>query len=348
MADEPQDLRPDEEDEEDGGGPVKSFLDHLEDLRWTIIKSAVATCIGMIVCLAAANQLMEILKWPLDKSSQVRGRFNKKNDFALTLLAGTNVVTTYHSASNRLGEFDFGTNHHTVMRMVPIQIGSNTILGLQVETNEANKFLPNPPPRLLNLSPAGGFMVAFQLAIYGGIVLASPFIIYYVASFVVPALKRKEKKYFYRAFVVGTFLFFLGVSFCYFILMPLALNASRLFSEWLGIDAGQWTAEFYISFVTKFMLGMGLGFEMPVILLALVKIGILDYEKLAGFRRYMIVVNLVLGAVLTTPEVLTQVMMAVPLQVLYEITIWIAWYWERQEKKREAALSLSNGERTSA
>ena len=82
------------------------------------------------------------------------------------------------------------------------------------------------------------------------------------------------------------------------------------------------------------MLGMGLGFELPVVLLALVKIGILDYRKLSAMRRYMIVINLILGALLTTPEVFTQIMMAIPLQLLYEISVWIAWYWERKEKKR--------------
>jgi len=75
-----------------------------------------------------------------------------------------------------------------------------------------------------------------------------------------------------------------------------------------------------------------------VVLLALVKIGILDYKKLSAMRRYMIVINLILGALLTTPEVFTQIMMAIPLQVLYEISVWIAWYWERQEKKRQAVL----------
>ena len=84
------------------------------------------------------------------------------------------------------------------------------------------------------------------------------------------------------------------------------------------------------------MLGMGLGFELPVVLLALVKIGILDYKKLSAMRRYMIVINLILGALLTTPEVFTQILMAISLQVLYEISVWIAWYWERQEKKRQA------------
>jgi sec-independent protein translocase protein TatC len=84
------------------------------------------------------------------------------------------------------------------------------------------------------------------------------------------------------------------------------------------------------------MLGMGLGFELPVVLLTLVKIGVLSYSSLSKARRYMIVINLILGAVLTTPEVITQLVMFVPLQLLYEITIIIAWYWDRQEKKRAA------------
>ena len=145
----------------------------------------------------------------------------------------------------------------------------------------------------------------------------------------------KEKKYFLRGFLIGLGLFFTGVAFCYFLLMPLALRASAQYSEWLGFAATQWRAGEYIGFVCKFMLGMGLGFELPVVILTLVKIGILNYRMLASFRRYMIVINLVLGAVLTTPEVITQVAMFIPLQGLYEISIWIAWYWEREARKKE-------------
>ena len=81
-------------------------------------------------------------------------------------------------------------------------------------------------------------------------------------------------------------------------------------------------------------MGLGPSFELPVVLLALVKIGILDYDKLSKMRRYMVIINLVLGALLTTPEVLTQICMAVALQILFEISVWIAWYWEREERKK--------------
>ena len=172
--------------------------------------------------------------------------------------------------------------------------------------------------------------------------LASPFIFYYIAHFVFPALKMREKKYIYRGLAFGGGLFALGVCFCYFILMPIALAASVQYAEWLGFTANQWRAEDYVGFVCKFMLGMGIGFELPVVVLTLVKIGVLNYRMLAKGRRYVIVISFVLGAVLTTPEVITQILMAVPLYTLYEICVWVAWYWERQDKKREAAAAAAD------
>jgi sec-independent protein translocase protein TatC len=195
---------------------------------------------------------------------------------------------------------------------------------------------------LVNLSPAGGFVVAFQVGLYGGALLASPFIFYFVAGFVFPALKIRERRYVYQGLVIGVGLFLTGVAFCYFLLMPVALAAAQMYSQWLGFGALQWRAEDYISFVCKFMLGMGLGFELPVVILTLVKIGVIDYRTLAKARRYMIVINLILGAVLTTPEPITQLVMFVPLQLLYEVTVWIAWYWDRREKKRARAAETAS------
>ena len=214
---------------------------------------------------------------------------------------------------------------------------SNRLLGWHIDDNPAVIAAAKQINiELVNLSPAGGFVVAFQVALYGGIVLASPFIFYFIMSFVFPALKMREQKYVHQGLFFGVGLFLFGVAFCYFVLMPVALAAAQGYSNWLGIGALQWRAEDYISFVCKFMVGMGLGFELPVVLLTLVKIGVLNYSTLSKARRYMIVINLILGGVLTTPEPITQLVMFVPLQFLYEVTVWIAWYWDRQEKKRGA------------
>ncbi len=318
-------------DDDGEGGPVKPFLEHLEDFRWLLIKCVVATLVGMVICLAAGDHLMEIIKLPLNKSAEKNDRdFTKQ---LLIVMTGTNMIGKFEPPPEMASVLDLGTNRRVVVELAPVRIGSNAFLAFVPSTNTAAAFKP-AAHALLNLTPAGGFMVAFQLAIYGGIVLASPFLIFFIGQFLLPALKLNEKHYLLRGFIVGVLLFLSGVTFCYFKLMPVALDASAKYSQWLGISADQWTAENYIAFVCKFMLGMGLGFELPVVILVLVKLGVLNYRMLAGFRRYMIVINLVLGAVLTTPEVLTQIMMAIPLQILYEITVWIAWYWEWRERKR--------------
>ena len=221
------------------------------------------------------------------------------------------------------------------IQVEPLVLGTNQVLGWRVSSDpDAIAGAQRLKIDLINLGPAGGFMVAFQVAIYGGAMLASPFIFYFVASFIFPALKLRERKYVYRGLAFGGGLFITGLAFCYFILMPVALTAAQRYSNWLGFGAFQWRAEEYIGFVCKFMLGMGLGFELPVVILTLVKIGVLDYRTLSKARLYMIVINLFLGAVLTTPEVFTQIVMFVPLQLLYEITVWIAWYWDRRTRKR--------------
>jgi sec-independent protein translocase protein TatC len=318
-------------DETAEGGPVKSFLEHLEDFRWLLIKCAVALSLTMLVCLIGANYVIGVIKWPLSR--------------AHVSYPGTNQIVTVSFGATRLGSYPItpeqqqllhtGTNRYAVIVVEPVTVGTNQLLGWRVNNDpaalaEARKMHID----LVNLTPAGGFFVAFQVAFYGGMVLASPFLLYFIASFVFPALRLKERKYIYRALFIGGGLFLIGVAFCYFILMPVALAASQMYSQWLGLGAMQWRAEEYISFVCKFMLGMGLGFELPVVILTLVKIGVLNYRMLRSMWRYMIVINLVLGAVLTTPEVVTQVLMAVPLYMLYEITVWVAWYWEWRDRKR--------------
>ncbi len=317
--------------DEQEGGPVKSFLEHLEDLRWVLIKSVAAGGIAMLVCLLGANYVIGILEWPLYHAPI---KFHK-GDQTVRVLFGTNQLSVLHLGSNDAVATLIGTNHYSALEITPITIGTNQVLGL-VARSEVPPKNEKLPIEIVNLSPAGSFVVATKIAFYGGLVLASPFIFYQLAIFIFPALKMREKKYIFRGLLFGGGLFLVGVGFCYRILMPIALAASVQYSEWLGLSAAQWRAEDYVAFVCKFMVGMGLGFELPVVVLILVKIGLLSYKMLAAGRRYVLVICFVLGAVLTTPEVVTQVLMAGPLYLLYEITVWIAWYWDRQEKKREA------------
>jgi sec-independent protein translocase protein TatC len=333
MAEGTDESRPNEE--EVGGGAVKTFLEHLEDLRWVLIKSAAATLIAMLVCLFNVQRLVAVLKWPMVRAEKRH---------LLLLPDTTNQMVTFQIGSarfpavdlqtNHVGALDLGTNRSVTVLLEPVQSEGRQLLSWRV--------IPDPPdagdnsgPDLVFMDPSEPFLSSIHMAFFAGLILASPFVLYYVGQFLMPALKVKEKKYFLRAFVVGAGLFFIGVAIAYFVIMPTALKFAQQYSLWMGVKVPIWKFGSYMGFMVKFMLGMGLGFELPVVLLALVKIGVLSYQKLAGMRRYMIVGNLILGGLLTTPEVLTQVVMAVALQLLYEASVWIAWYWERREKKAE-------------
>ena len=333
MADEPVAEHLEEQPEEEEGGPIKSFLEHLEDLRWVLIKSGVAAGVAMIACLLGGNYVIRVLEWPLARAPV---RHSTKTQTVRVLL-GTNQLSVLQVTTNDPLASLVGTNPFVRLELVPALQGTNQAVEWRALDDPDRPAKRGLPIQIINLSPAGSFIVATKVAFYGGLVLASPFIFYFVAQFVFPALKMREKKYVYRGLAFGGGLFITGVCFCYFVLLPVALTASVQYAEWLGFAANQWRAEEYVGFVCKFMLGMGVGFELPVVVLTLVKIGVLTHRMLASGRRYVIVISAVLGAILTTPEIITQILMAVPLYMLYEICVWVAWYWERQEKKREAA-----------
>lgn len=333
MAEPSEELQPENEDGE--GGAVKSFLEHLEDLRWVLIKSAAATVLGMIVCLFAVPQLVSILTWPLKRAEHRHLVFMPENtNTVLHLRLGSKSLEPIELGGNQIGSLNLGTNRQVTVQLEPVAVGTNTFLAMRRVAADADA--GSNGPQLVYMGPSAPFLSALHLAFFGGLILASPFVLYFIGQFVMPALKIVEKKYFLRAFWFGTVLFLAGLSVAYFVIMPPAIKFAELASQLMGISSQIWKAEDYFGFVVKFMLGMGLGFELPVVLLALVKIGLLNYAKLKSMRRYMIVGNLILGALLTTPEPFTQIIMAVALQMLFEVAVWIAWSWERQKKQREA------------
>jgi len=315
-------------DEEEGGGPVKSFLEHLEDLRWMLLKCIAAVLLSMLVCLIGGNFLVELLTWPLKEAEF----FRLSKDQTVPIHLGTNVI-----ARVPLGEIGgtWGTNAPKSFRLAPFLEGTNVFLKLEPDIQ------PWAPPTkgmvgLISLGPLSGIMVAMKLGLYGGLVLAAPFILFFVGQFVLPALNLTENKLLYQIVSFGSALFFMGVAFCYFVITAVALSAAVQFSEWLGFGSDQWRAEEYISFMCKFMLGTGLSFELPVVILTLVKIGLLDYEQLKKFRSYWIVISLIISAFVTpSGDPITMLLMALPLWVLYEVSVWVAFVWNRRDRKNE-------------
>ena len=252
MADPTDEPRP-EENEEDGGGPVKTFLEHLEDLRWMLIKSGSALLVGMIICLYAADKVVWILSWPLERAALIQVGHKQK----VLIKFGEEDVFSFQPATNHMGPLDFGTNSFAILRVEPVEQGTNIHLVARVETDPPTSERARSATKLVYFDPAAPFMSSLHLAFFGGILLTAPFIFYFIGEFVLPALKIKEKKYLLRAFGVGVGLFAAGVCFCYFLIMPRALKFSELFALWMGVKVPEWRAETYFGSSPNSCLGWG-------------------------------------------------------------------------------------------
>jgi len=172
--------------------------------------------------------------------------------------------------------------------------------------------------------------ISFHLAFYAGIVVSFPFLLYFLAQFVLPALTAIEKRFLFPAIFVSFALFLIGVACCYFWLLPKTILFFFHDTQSLGWTP-MWTVQEYYSFVTRFVLGFGLAFELPVVVLALVKFGFVTYQFMARTRPYAIVLIFVLATIITpTPDVLTLIALSLPMCLLYESCIWIAWFMQRR------------------
>lgn len=332
-ANEPDPYPP--EEAEEAGGPVKSFLDHLEDLRWTIIRCASAIIISMVVCLVATDKIVAWLKKPLERAEALS---REEGGPTVFVALGSTKLGAFTLETNRFPGIDFGSNQTVIARVgfapVPGGGATNHLVTLEV-TGE------RPPSEwlsidIINTGPMSGFMVAMQISLYGGIGLASPFVLYFLGQFILPALRRTEKVFTYRIIAFGIVLFLGGILFCYYLVLPVTLQFAKLFSVWAGFKSDLWRAEEYLGFICKFMLGMGVSFELPIVILSLVKVGLIDYRTLNKFRGYFIIVALVIAAILTPDaSMISQLLMAAPLVVLYEFSVLVAWIWHRQDRKKE-------------
>ena len=317
--------------EDEGGGPVKTFLEHLEDLRWTLLKCALALALGMIASLSGSPYIVRFLTWPLVLAQRAR----TSPDARVVLILGTNVLAKLPAS-----QFPVSapmTNRDIYLRLAPLSVGTNLVLSLVPD--------PQPPEAatyginvdLKTMGPVEGFSVAIKIGLYGGVAVSAPFILLFLAQFIVPALHVHERRFVYRAAAIGTLLFFAGVAFCYFILLVISLSTTVSFSNWMGFSADEWRAGEYIGFVCWFLRGMGVAFELPLVLLSLVKVGILDARKLGQLRMYWVVAGLTLAGFITPDgNPMTMLLMFVPLHALYEISVLIAWIWERQGARKDA------------
>lgn len=245
---------------------LKPFLEHLEDLRKVVIRSAAALAVGFSVAFPFIPQIVAWLKIPLAPLEK---------------------------------------NHPNLIRS-----GDNI---------------------------ASGFNSAIQIAFWAGLVIASPVILYFITTFVAPALTEKERKVVRQTAVLAFCSMALGLWLGWKYGLPAALVALIWFNDWMNVETW-WTINKYISFTTLMLVAFGAVFEIPVVILILGKLGIVSSMWLRKYRRHSIVAALIIAAITTpSPDVASQLLIAVPLIVFYEICIWLIY---AHEKKRKAELAV--------
>ena len=191
----------------------------------------------------------------------------------------------------------------------------------------------NPPLNIINLKPYGQLSLYFEVIIIGGLIFGFPVIIYQFWKFLEPALRLNERKYVSGSIIATIFCFIAGVVFIYFVLLPVALN----FFAGFGSTAinNQIAVDEYLSFILTMMLTGGVVFELPVISFFLGKTGILKPSFMKKYRRHAIVVILIIAGVVTPgPDVASQLLLGVPLILLYEISIYVNIIATRTTKKK--------------
>ncbi len=177
------------------------------------------------------------------------------------------------------------------------------------------------------------FYTYLKVALCAAVILASPVIFYEIWAFAAPGLLGNEKRWFFPIVLVSVFLFIIGVSFAYFIVFPVA------FKFLLGYAEAELrpilSMGLYFSFATKMLIAFGSVFEIPIFVLVLSRLGLVTSAKLIGWWKYALLLSVVVGALLTPPDVFSQTLMAAPIMVLYLISILVAHIFGKKGKKKK-------------
>jgi sec-independent protein translocase protein TatC len=356
----------------------KPFLDHLEDLRVTITRMVITLVISVSVCFLIQDELMMILRKPVEEVRLLNQakKIPDKSELAqpLTVERWEQAKNVEHAASAldpAEREVFYQSLHDDTLRFhaksaallrsaqaLPEKDRAAYLAALPVDAalkQQVTALLKSGPGTEIEsrgnlqfmsaLRPTETFMLSMKLAFFAGIVVAFPLLLYFLLQFILPGLHSHEKRVLWPSLTIGFGLFLGGVLFAYFLILPRAL---AFFFEWgdnLGVR-NDWRIGEYISFATQFTLLFGLSFELPVVVMVLVKLGLLGYQTMKRTRHYAIVAIVILAAVLTpTPDILTQCLMAGPMIILYEACIWFAWWDERKSRREEAEEARQRMER---
>lgn len=261
-----------------------SFLDHLEELRWHLVRSVAAIAIGAIA-------------------------------------VGINIDWFFNEIVFAPLEYEFAT-HQLICKFSGGDCTGNILA-----------------EKLISIKPTEQFLKMISISIIAGFILAFPIVIWELWRFIKPGLHKHERKGMRGNVLIMSFLFFCGVLFAYFVIIPFAIRFLAFFSISDQID-NTWRFGEVISLITQIVIAGGVVFEMPILVFYLSKLGFVTPEGMIRYRRIAIVILLVLSAVITPPDVISQVLIFFPLMGLYQLSITISRRVQRKAQERDKDQSV--------
>ena len=272
------------------GEKEMSFLQHLEELRWHIVRSVAAIAIMAIVCFIFKDIL-----------------------FDKVILAP----------------------------MFPEFFTNRILCNLGDLLNTTLLCINTKPIDLIAITMSGQFSTHVTVSVISGIILAFPFIVWEFWKFFKPDLLSNERQYAGVSVLAASFLFFTGVSFGYYMIVPFSLSFLGSY-EVSSYVVNQINIMSYIKTVTQIALASGLIFELPIVAFFLTKIGVVTPAFMKTYRKHAIVVIFIIGAIITPPDIMSQTLVSIPLILLYEFSILISKGVVRRKEKADAKLNNTN------
>ncbi|WFS63592.1 twin-arginine translocase subunit TatC [Pseudodesulfovibrio thermohalotolerans] len=301
----------DDEDEEleDGEGAQMSLLDHLGELRARLTRAFIAVGVGMIACYSFAGQMFDILMQPMIDVFQKQAAANPLltpefyRDFGIVF---QKMLT------------DNGFNHPEQMQIFMAAL-QKALMAVAKEGHFQYTY------------PAEAFFAHIKISIVAGLFLVSPYVFAQIWGFIAPGLYSHERRWMVPMALFSGLFFTGGALFGYFQVFPYAFDFFAGFSN-EGIQFVPKLNE-YLSFCLKLLFAFGLVFELPLFIFFLARLGLASSTGLRKKRKYAILCAFILSAVLTPPDPFTQCLMAGPLIVLYEVGVWVAFFFGKKEKR---------------
>ena len=303
-----------------------TFLEHLEEMRGVIIKSLTVFVLAFVVVLFGFYYFNKLMLYPLNAAKEI-----------LAVYVGQEQVEAKPAGIEKqtLGPVYLVGEGENAQKSGPFYIvPKDDSVVLVKEPPRGNSWVADI--KLRSMSITTPILVWLSVGFLGSLGLSLPFIVYFATRFIMPGLTKAELKMLAPGVITGTVLFFLGACFAFFFMLPMGIAFMAYMSQGMQLEMFP-DAMSYYSMVIFLTIATGLTFELPLLQLVLIYLGILDVEWLKKNRRMVILVIVVFAAIVTPPDVITQIALSTPLYLMYEISLRLGIILRRKKLAREEA-----------